>query len=222
MAWRQDVVQQRLGAALLGVEPVEIEALALAQPTALEGGGDPGAQDRRVERLADEVLCPGGEALAGHLSMVDPGQDQGRQFGERRSGADREQQLEAVHAGHQEVEQDQVGRARGRGGRVPEVRRRPASTVVAGQGQDLHQQRPVVLVVVDHEDPAGAGGGLGQGTGGRGQGGGELGGAVGLGRAAGDEAVEPPQDGIDPLENALELGARQRRTVGDAAARRSP
>ena len=42
---RQDVVEQGLGPALLGIEPVEVMALAVAQALALEGRADPGAQD---------------------------------------------------------------------------------------------------------------------------------------------------------------------------------
>ena len=57
-AARQDIVEQRLGPALLGVEPVEVMALAVAQALALEGGGDPGAQDRGSNGLRMKSWAP--------------------------------------------------------------------------------------------------------------------------------------------------------------------
>ena len=209
----QDVGEERLGAALLGVELGQIVQFALVQALALERGGDAGAQDRRVERLADEVLGTGGEALAGHLGMVDAGEDQDRQLRQRWPPAQGEQDLEAVHGGHQEVEQDQIGRLAlepGEGGGAGFGQRH----LVAGEREDVLQEESVVLEIVDDQDRGrGCRRLAGQAVGGRGQGGGELGRTL-VGLGAGRRARRRRRKiSATCWSMRVEVLARQRRAV---------
>ena len=151
---REDLVHH-----LFGQEPHEDVAdalvLEIVQGLAVEPGVDARAQDRRVERLGQEVVGAGLQTADDALGVVDARDHDHGQVAELLVGLDALEDLDAVHAGHLDVEQDHVGRvlADRRQGRGPVVRRGGSEPL---SGERRRDEPSVERVVVDDEDVPGS------------------------------------------------------------------
>ena len=98
----------------------------VVQQLAVQPRVHPRAQDHRVERLGQEVLGAHLDAPDDALGVVDAADHDHRQVAERVVALDALEHLDAVHAGHDQVEQHDVGRVLGehgeRGGPVSRPR----------------------------------------------------------------------------------------------------
>ena len=117
----------------------------------LHVGGDAGEHFRRADRLGDVVGAAGGKGGHHVLGFGQPGhEDDGDVLG-RKVGLEPAGHLEAVHAGHQRVEQDDVGQAL-----AGPLQRRFAvgghQHGVAGFIKGVVEQREVFRDVVDDQD----------------------------------------------------------------------
>lgn len=120
-------------------------------------GAEPGAQLGGVEGLAEEVVGPGLQPAQLGGAVVEGGEHDHRHGGERGLGAQLRADFVAVHAGHHDVEEDDVGpglRGGERGGTVL-----GAEDAVALRLQEHVEEVPGLGFVVDDED-GGSGGGV--------------------------------------------------------------
>ena len=104
----QDVAEQRLRTFLLRLQPRQIFLLALAPALALEAGIDAGAQEHEVERLRQVVLGARLDAADHRLGLAQARDHDHRDAVEPLVGLQPLEHLEAVHVGHQQVEEDEV------------------------------------------------------------------------------------------------------------------
>ena len=125
----------------------------VVQQLAVQPRVHPRAQDHRIERLGQEVLGAHLDAPDHALGVVDAADHDHRQMAQRVVALDALEHLDAVHARHDQVQQDDVGWVFGehgeRGGAVT-GRGRPMPLVFEGGGEESTVQR----VVVDHQDVA--------------------------------------------------------------------
>ena len=98
------------------------ELAALAQQLVVERldaqqRAHPREQLGLADRLAEEIVGAGVEALGALLGRVERGDEDDRQHRVRRVGADRAADVVAAHARHHHVEQDEVGPLGGKHGK---------------------------------------------------------------------------------------------------------
>src|SRR3954447_6279186 len=110
-----------------------------------------GQQLARAERLGDVRVGAGGKGLGLVAAERVGGDDHDRDWAQVRIGLDLARRLVAVQLGQLDVHQDQVGAVAsgeadtlGAGDRLDQL--------VAGAGQQVAQDAPVVLLVLDHQD----------------------------------------------------------------------
>jgi hypothetical protein len=96
-----------------GVFDDGVEARALREQSAIAAN----AHDRLHAQaqlgagvgLGDEVVRAGGNALQPRVAVIERGNQQHRNFGRERVGTEAATDFKAVHAGHHDIEHDQVG-----------------------------------------------------------------------------------------------------------------
>ncbi len=111
---------------------------------------DAGADFDQIEGFADEILGAGlqGAQLVARLG----GNHQHRQVGVGRVGLETFHHLESIHAGHLQVEQDQVVVVLAmQGTDLVRIHRRH-DAAVAGFAQQLFEQKHVGLLIVDDQN----------------------------------------------------------------------
>ena len=131
-------------------------AVGVAEAFFFDRGKDAGAEENGVEGFVEKILGAVRDALNGSGDLLGRGDDDDGHRAEGGVGFDDFQELEAVHTGHFEVEQDEVvvlARAKKRDGSGTVVR------FVDGFKTDLAEvfrdREPDHAAVVDHEKFAG-------------------------------------------------------------------
>ena len=127
--------------------------LQVVQQLAVQARVHPRAEDHRIERLGQEVLGAHLDASDDALGVIDAADHDHGQVTELLVALDALQHLDAVHAGHHEIEQDDVGTIlgeHGEGGLPVAGGRRRMPLAFEGGGQETTVQR----VVIDHQDVA--------------------------------------------------------------------
>ena len=111
---RPPVAREQLGRDRLGQEAREdlLHPLLfqVVQAPAVEARSDPRTQDRGIERLGQEILGAGLDAPDDGAGVLDPRDHDHRDVAESLVVLEALEHLDAVQAGHLDVEQDQVGR----------------------------------------------------------------------------------------------------------------
>ena len=136
-----------------------VELVGAALGVALEVAGeqvgpDPEQQLDLVDRLGQEVTRAGGQAVIAALGGRVRGDDEdGQALGAVDEARDRAQHVQAGHAGHVEVQQNEVGALGGADlGDAARIARAD-DVLVAGLAQQSADHGDVERLVVDDEDP---------------------------------------------------------------------
>ena len=162
---RPPVAREELGRDRLGQEAREDVLHPLlfqvVEAPAVEPRSDPRTQDRGIERLGQEILGAGLDAPDDGGRVLDPRDHDHRDVAESLVVLEALEHLDAVEAGHLDVEQDQVGRLglerRERVEAVLELDR--AVPVVL---EMLGEQSAIQRIVIDDRDRGGRGSQTGQ------------------------------------------------------------
>src|SRR5512132_3951720 len=123
----------------------------VGQSFAVQPRADPGAEDRRVERLGEEVVGAGFKATHDTLVVLDRRDHDHRDVAQRRVGLDPLQHLDPVETWHLDIEEDEVwlaGSDRGQGGEPVIDVRGPMPIAV----EVLRKETAVQRIVINDED----------------------------------------------------------------------
>ncbi len=147
----QDIQQQRIGLAFLGLQFLGKGLFAIAQPLALQRGVDAGVEQDRIEGLWEVVFRPGLDAAHDAVDLVERRDHDHRHMPGSGIVLEPAQHLEAVHVRHHQVEQDQI-----EFGFRQDLQRRQAAVRLdhdmAVATEPSRQQFAIGLHVIDHED----------------------------------------------------------------------
>ena len=133
----------------------QLVAGAVAQRLLLESRRDAGAQQRRIERLEDEVLRAQLDAADDRFDFAERGNDHDRQIVDAAVRLEPLEHAEAVELRHHDIEQHEI--------EIPAFDRRQGldpvgrllDLVDAEALQPAHQQVPVLRHVIDDQDRGG-------------------------------------------------------------------